>query len=511
MADNTNNGSPDRPGNAGYSQRDGDTGRLDSPEPAHVQATAGVVGPERPEMGNLAQDTYATSGSVGETVGRGRAESGQVIFPAFDDHHPPDQDLIDDCVHCGFCLPTCPTYVLFGEEMDSPRGRIYLMNQGNQGEPMNDQMVRHFDLCLGCMACVTACPSGVQYDKLIESTRAQVERRYERAPQDKAFREMIFQFFPYRNRLRLAASPLRLYQRFGLDKKLRKTGVMKLLPGRLRAMEAIMPELSREERIPEYTAPVGEKRARVGVLLGCVQQVFFSGVNAATVRVLAAEGCEVIAPKAQGCCGALSTHAGREEESLNFARKTIDTFERENLDYFVINAAGCGSTIKEYGYLLRDDPEYAERAKAFSAKVRDISEFLQELGPKAERNPLPVTAAYHDACHLAHAQGIRKQPRETLRQIPGMEIREIREAEICCGSAGIYNMVEPGPAGELGERKARNILKTGAEMIVTANPGCMLQIQASLKKMGHDELPMAHTIEVLDASLRGEPVESLMR
>ncbi|HZB07816.1 MAG TPA: heterodisulfide reductase-related iron-sulfur binding cluster, partial [Rubrobacter sp.] len=236
---------------------------------------------------------------------------------------------------------------------------------------------------------------------------------------------------------------------------------------------------------------------------------FFSPVNAATVRVLAAEGCEVVAPK-QGCCGALSTHAGREEESLDFARKTIDTFEDLNLDNVVVNAAGCGSTMKEYGYLLRDDPEYAERAKAFSAKVRDVSEFLQELGPVAERNPLPITAAYHDACHLAHAQGVRKQPRQTLKQIPGMEIKEIREAEICCGSAGIYNMVEPEPAAELGERKANNILKTGAQIIVTSNPGCMLQIQSSLKKMGHGGLPMAHPVEVLDASLRGEPVETLL-
>ncbi|QIN85213.1 4Fe-4S dicluster domain-containing protein [Rubrobacter tropicus] len=432
-------------------------------------------------------------------------------FPAFDAHHPPDKDLIDDCVHCGFCLPTCPTYVLFGEEMDSPRGRIYLMNKGLTEEPMNDQTVRHYDLCLGCMACVTACPSGVQYDKLIEATRGQVERRYERAPEDKAFREMIFQLFPYKKRLRLAAGPLRLYQRFGIGDKLRKSGVMSRIPARMRAMEALMPELQKEQKVPELTEPVGERRRRVGVLTGCVQQVFFSQVNSATVRVLAAEGCEVVAPKDQGCCGALSTHAGREEESLNFARKTIDTFEGLNLDNVVVNAAGCGSTMKEYGHLLRDDPEYAARAKAFSEKVRDVSEFIQEIGAVAERSPFAVTAAYHDACHLAHAQGIRKQPRQTLKQIPGMSVKEIREAEICCGSAGIYNMVEPEPAAELGERKANNILKTGAEMIVTSNPGCMLQIQASLKKMGHDGLPMAHPMEVLDASIRGESVETLLR
>jgi glycolate oxidase iron-sulfur subunit len=492
----------DRYDATGATQRRSDEGT------AREDAMAGAIGAGSPE--DVGQSTFAaTTDSLQHTMGEDRPESGSYAFPAFDDHHPPDKALIDECVHCGFCLPTCPTYVLFGEEMDSPRGRIYLMNKGLDEEPMNDEMVRHWDLCLGCMACVTACPSGVQYDKLIESTRQQVERRYERRADDRAFREMIFQFFPYPNRLRAVTAPMRLYQRFGIGDKLRRAGVMQRIPARMRAMEALLPDLPREEKIPDLTGPVGEKRRRVGVLTGCVQRVFFSPVNAATVRVLAAEGCEVVAPK-QGCCGALSTHAGREEESLDFARKTIDTFDDLNLDNVVVNAAGCGSTMKEYGYLLRDDPEYAERAKAFSAKVCDVSEFLQELGPVAERNPLPVTAAYHDACHLAHAQGVRKQPRQTLKQIPGMEIKEIREAEICCGSAGIYNMVEPEPAAELGERKANNILKTGAQIIVTSNPGCMLQIQSSLKKMGHGGLPMAHPVEVLDASLRGEPVETLL-
>ena len=374
---------------------------------------------------------------------------------------------------------------------------------------MNDQMVRHWDLCLGCMACVTACPSGVQYDKLIEATRGQVERRYERTPQDKAFREMIFQLFPYPNRLRLAAAPLKLYQRFGVGDMLHKAGVMKLLPKLMRAMEALMPMLTEQQEVPEVTAAVGEQRRRVGFIKGCVQRVFFSDVNAATVRVLAAEGCEVVAPKLQGCCGALSVHAGREEEFEGFARKLIDAFDGLELDNIIINASGCGSTLKEYGYLLRDDPEYAGRASACAEKVLDVTEFIQELGPVAERHPLPVAAAYHDACHLAHAQGVRKQPRQTLKQIPGMEVREIKEAEICCGSAGIYNMVEPEPATELGDRKARNVLNTGARMIVTSNPGCMLQIQASLKRMGHS-MPMAHPMEVLDASIRGEPVESLL-
>jgi glycolate dehydrogenase iron-sulfur subunit len=495
----------ERNGEGRYEATDA-TERRDDEGTFREEAAAEAIGAGSPE--DVPRETFAaTTDSLQQTVGRDRPESGSYVFPAFDDHHPPDKALIDDCVHCGFCLPTCPTYVLWGEEMDSPRGRIYLMNKGLTEEPMDDTMVRHWDLCLGCMACVTACPSGVQYDKLIEATRGQIERRYERRADDKAFREMIFQLFPYRSRLRLAAGPLRLYQRLGIGERLRRAGVMDRLPARMRAMEALMPKLGREETIPELTGPVGERRKRVGVLLGCVQQVFFSQVNAATVRVLSAEGCEVVAPKSQGCCGALSTHAGREEESLDFARRTIDTFEGENLDDVIVNAAGCGSTMKEYGHLLRDDPEYAERAEAFSEKVKDVSEFLAELGPVAERHPLPVSVAYHDACHLGHAQGIRRQPREVLKGIPGVEIKEIMEAEICCGSAGIYNMVEPEPAAELGERKAKNVLSTGARMLVTSNPGCILQISASLKKMGRD-IPTAHPMEVLDASLRGEPVEA---
>jgi glycolate oxidase iron-sulfur subunit len=490
-----------------YDSTDATERRVDA-SPGNQQAAAQSVGAGSTQ--DLPDDTFASRGAVRQTVGIGRStESGSYLFPAFDDHHPPKKDLIDDCVHCGFCLPTCPTYVLFGEEMDSPRGRIYLMNKGLTEEPMNDQMVRHWDLCLGCMACVTACPSGVQYDKLIEATRGQVERRYERKPQDKAFREMIFQLFPYPNRLRLAAAPLKLYQRLGMREALHRTGAMKLLPKRMRAMEALMPMLTEQREVPQVTGPVGEKRRRVGFIKGCVQRVFFSNVNTATVRVLAAEGCEVLAPKLQGCCGALSVHAGREEEFQGFARKLIDAFEGLDVDNIIINAAGCGSTLKEYGYLLRDDPEYAGRARAFAEKVMDVSEFIQELGPVAERYPLPVAAAYHDACHLAHAQGVRKQPRQTLKQIPGMDVREIREAEICCGSAGIYNMIEPEPATELGDRKARNVLNTGARMIVTSNPGCMLQMQASLRRMG-EHMPMAHPMEVLDASIRGEPVESLL-
>src|SRR3954468_7545888 len=310
--------------------------------------------------------------------------------PAFDDRKPPQRELIDDCVHCGFCLPSCPTYVLWGEEMDSPRGRIYLMKAGLEGEPLTDAMVEHFDRCLGCMACVTACPSGVRYDELIADTRQQVERRHPRSAADRAFRELIFSLFPHPGRLRVLAGPLGAYQRLGLARGLRRIGVQERLPQRLQALESLAPPPRRREVVPDVTYARGPQRARVGLLIGCVQRVFFSHVNAATARVLAAEGCEVVAPK-QGCCGALSMHAGREEEARRFATSTIETFERAGLDTVVVNAAGCGSAMKEYGHLLRDDPRWAERAGAFSGRVRDAFEFLDELGPAARRAPLPLS------------------------------------------------------------------------------------------------------------------------
>ncbi|MEJ7703622.1 MAG: heterodisulfide reductase-related iron-sulfur binding cluster [Geodermatophilaceae bacterium] len=429
-------------------------------------------------------------------------------LPAFDEHHPPSAALIGDCVHCGFCLPTCPTYVLWGEEMDSPRGRIHLMKQGVEGEPLTDSMVGHFDACLGCMACVTACPSGVQYDRLIETTRAQVERRHERTRRDRALRGAIFALFPYPKRLRALRGPLRVWQRIGGDRLLRRTGVLERFSPRLAAMERLAPRLDKADRLPERLAAVGARRAVVGMLTGCVQREFFPAVNAATARVLAAEGCDVVLPASQGCCGALSVHNGREPEALRFARALIDSFADAAVEWIVVNAAGCGSSMKEYAELLRDDPAYADRAAAFAAKVRDVSEILVELGPVALRHPLPVTAAYHDACHLAHAQGVRAQPRELLRGIPGLELREIAEPEICCGSAGIYNVLFPEPARELGDRKAANVLATGADLLVTANPGCLMQVAASVERAG-GSIVLAHTVEVLDASIRGLPVSAL--
>jgi len=451
---------------------------------------------------------HGATGEMGSIVDVGMPTSPKV-GGAFDEHHPPDAALIGDCVHCGFCLPTCPTYVLWGEEMDSPRGRIYLMKQGLEGEPMTDSMVQHWDACLGCMSCVTACPSGVQYDRLIERTRAQVERRHERTKPDKALRALIFSLFPHPRRLRLVRGPLRLVQRTRLDLAMRRTGLLERLSPQLAAMENLAPRLGRPDKLPERISAAGERRAVVGMLTGCVQGAFFPGVNAATARVLQAEGCDVVIPKSQACCGALSAHNGRNEEAQRFARRLVDSFEDSGVEYVVVNAAGCGSTMKEYAELLVDDPSYAGRAKAFADRVRDVSEILAELGTVAPRHPLEMTVAYHDACHLAHAQGIRAQPRALLQEIPGLELREIAEPELCCGSAGIYNILNPEPARELGDRKAANIVATGAQVLVTANPGCLMQVTTAIERSGHP-MGMVHTIEVLDASIRGLPVSSLV-
>ncbi|MGH3750184.1 MAG: (Fe-S)-binding protein, partial [Micromonosporaceae bacterium] len=418
-----------------------------------------------PNQQPTANSSAAAAAAPAPTGGAAPAPAGG----AFDERQPPQAALIGDCVHCGFCLPSCPTYVLWGEEMDSPRGRIELMKMGLEGEPMSESMAGHFDACLGCMACMTACPSGVQYDKLLADTRAQVERRHDEAKQrpaqqplgrrsrrERALRGAIFALFPYPRRLRWLRGPLRLYQRTGLQRWARRTGLLDRFPA-MAAMESLAPAITRYEKLPERVPAQGTRRAVVGLLTGCVQNAFFSDVNAATARVLAAEGCDVVIPPRQSCCGALSGHIGRHDEAVRFARDVIDTFTQAGVDHIVVNAAGCGSAMKEYGHLLRDDPERGPRAAEFASRVRDISELLVELGPVAPRQRLDVTVAYHDACHLSHAQGVREQPRGLLRSIPGLTLREIVEPDMCCGSAGVYNLLNPNTANELGERKARNV------------------------------------------------------
>jgi glycolate oxidase iron-sulfur subunit len=364
---------------------------------------------------------------------------------------------------------------------------------------LTDEVVAHFDMCLGCMGCVTACPSGVRYDLLIESTRAKIEANRTRPASDRALRSAIFALFPYPARLRAFALPLFFYAKSGLQTLVERTGVLKLLPPRLAAMAKIAPPLSLGDlraTLPPFTPARGTKRGTVALVAGCVQRTFFPSVNAATIRVLSAEGYDVLVPAAQGCCGALSLHVGRDEEARGFASSLVDCFgDLEGIDAVVINAAGCGSTLKQYAELLE-----GERAGLFSAKVRDVSEFLAEAGTVAERRPLPLRVAYHDACHLAHAQRVREAPRALLAAIPGLELVEIADGDQCCGSAGVYNVLEPEAAAEIGARKAANVMATGADVLASANPGCTLQIRSILAERNVAMLA-AHPIELLDAAI----------
>jgi glycolate oxidase iron-sulfur subunit len=391
--------------------------------------------------------------------------------------------------------------VLWRNEMDSPRGRIYLMKMAGEGAAaITPQWVEHFDTCLGCMSCMTACPSGVDYSKLIEATRAQIERHHVRSLGEKLHRWLIFNTFPRPDRLRILRPFLAFYQNSGLQALVRI-----LLPARLRSMEALLPKLGKRVQVPAVTPAEGEKRRRVGLVLGCVQREFLSEVNAATARVLAADGCEVAAPASQPCCGALLIHAGQEQPAVELAKRMIDEFEAAGVDAIISNAGGCGSHLKEYGHLLRDEPQYAERARQFSAKCRDVSEFLAELGPRAVRHPIAMRIAYQDSCHLQHAQQVRSQPRALLAAIPGLKIDELPESAICCGSAGIYNLIEPKTADELGDRKAGHITSIRPDAVATGNPGCLLQLRAALNRKG-DKTPVLHTIQIVDASIRSTPV-----
>jgi glycolate oxidase iron-sulfur subunit len=449
--------------------------------------------------------------------------------------------LASDCVHCGFCLPVCPTYQLWGEEMDSPRGRIHLMTQILDGAAAGETVASetaatHFDRCLGCMACVPACPSGVHYDQLIDAARTWAEEPPAggapaplppRSLRARAARAAIFATFPYPARLRLLTRPLRAAQRTGMIRRIQGSQLAARYAPELVASLRVAPSPPRGRRtaLARRVPAQGQPRAVVGLLTGCVQRVFFPGVNEATVRVLTAEGCDVVIPRKQGCCGALSLHSGRAAEAAKFARQTITAFEDAGVDTVVINSAGCGSAMKEYPHLFPagdeagadagpDAADWARRAERFSASVRDLSEFLAGLaadgGPRAERHPLPVTAVYHEACHLGHAQGIRRQPRELLGGIPGLELVEPADPGTCCGSAGVYNLLQPEAAGELGARKAASVLATGAPLVISANPGCSLQISAAMAAAGTGSPPaMAHIAQVLDASLRGLPVTEL--
>ncbi|EKQ66642.1 Fe-S oxidoreductase [Leptolyngbyaceae cyanobacterium JSC-12] len=428
---------------------------------------------------------------------------------SFDTKHPPDPKLIDACVHCGFCLATCPSYRVIGKETDSPRGRIYLMDGVNEGQiPLSPATVQHFDSCLGCLACVTTCPSGVRYDKLIEATRQQVERNHPRSLPEKLIRQLIFTLFPYPQRMRVLLRPIGLYQKSGLQKLVRSLRFLQQLSPQLAAMEAMLPAIppqAFQDTIPDLIPAQGKQRYRVGMLLGCVQRLFNPEVNDATVRVLTANGCEVVVPKSQGCCAALTHHQGQEAQTKALARQMIDSFADTDVDFVLINASGCGHTLKEYGNILADDPDYREKAKTFAAKVRDVQEFLADVGFTATLSPLqdaPLTLVYQDACHMLHGQKISVQPRKLLRQIPGVILREPIDAALCCGSAGVYNILQPDVAAELGRQKVQNLTNTGASVIVSANIGCFVQISRHLKLQGK-EIPVLHPMQLLDYSIRG--------
>lgn len=427
-------------------------------------------------------------------------------FNAFDEKDKPSPDLIKDCVHCGFCLAACPTYLETGNELDSPRGRIYLMNSAVNGEiPIEGSLVTHLDRCLGCLACEPACPSGVKYGSLIEAGRSQIERRYDRPAFDKAYRSAIFALFPYPGRLKLMLPFIYLYQKLGLRDLIQSTGIIGRISHKLANMESMLPRVDSPllpKGLSEVIPAKGTKRYRVAMLTGCVQSVFFSKTNSATARVLAENGCEIVVPQNQSCCGALSVHSGRLDEGRDFARQIIGAFENLDVDAIIINSAGCGSTIKDYSEILKDDTQYAQRARAVSQKAKDIMEFLSEIEMQGDLNELDINVAYQDACHIGHAQRIKEQPREVLKQIPGLKLVEMPESDMCCGSAGIYNLVQPEMSHDLLDRKMRNIVQNEVDHIVSGNPGCLLQIQKGIKKEGLS-IKTAHPIELLDWSYRG--------
>lgn len=444
----------------------------------------------------------------------------------------PAASATDPCVHCGFCLPTCASYRVLGTEMDSPRGRIHMLKAIDAGELELDATVAsHFDSCLGCLACVSACPAGVRYDELIEATRPKLNAPELRSSGQWAFRRLLFQLLPYPQRLRAVLQPLRLYAGTPLQRLARRSGLTRLFGPGLAAMERLLPplaEASFSDPLPLVTPAQGERRYRVGLVLGCVQRLFEPAVNRAALQVLSANGIEVVIPPAQGCCGAVTHHQGEEAQTHTLAAALIDAFDAvigpgkpagaEPLDAVLVAASGCGHTLKAYGRLLANDPAWAARGSAFGGRVADIQEFLQRVGlSEAVRQRLqplrhsdgshasaerPLRLAFHDACHMLHGQGLREQPRALLRQIPHLQLLEATEAGVCCGSAGIYNLVQPVEAAELGRLKAADLSGTGADLAVSANIGCTLQIRQHMESAPRP-LAVLHPVQLLAMSLDG--------
>jgi len=417
--------------------------------------------------------------------------------------HPsagPAQADLDRCVHCGLCLNACPTYRELGLEMDSPRGRIYQMNQVANGAPITPDYIKHLDLCLGCRGCETACPSGVPYGRLIEGARAHLEQHRKRGPITKWVRAFLLtRLVPSRTLLQIAGAGLYLYQASGMQRVLRASGLVKLL-GPLGDIEALAPSAEVPFFFPQIGktfSAEGERRFRVAFLAGCIANVACARLNEATVRVLQKNGCEVVIPAAQGCCGALAVHAGLREEASKLARAEVDAVPAEEYDAILTNAAGCGSTLKEYGELLGEDEEYREKAHRFTGKVKDITEFLASIELRPGMRPLDVAVTYQDSCHLAHGQKITRAPRKLIRSVPGVTFREMPNADTCCGSAGTYSLLQNEMATQILEHKMENVNATGASILLSANPGCLLQLRAGVRLFGNDQSVM-HVVELLD-------------
>ncbi len=418
---------------------------------------------------------------------------------------PRQQDL-DKCVHCGLCLNACPTYRELGVEMDSPRGRIYQMVQVANGAPITDAYQEHIDLCLACRGCETACPSGVKYGRLIEAARADIEQRTTRPFSSRLARKFVFDYLlPSRALLRLAGAGLWLYQRSGIQTLVRASGILK----KLAEVESLAPSVE----VPFFYRHMGrvfpaqgERRYRVVLLSGCIANICFARLNEATVRVLQANGCEVTIHDGQTCCGALHVHAGLRDSARKLARQNIDALADAGFDAILTNAGGCGSTLKEYDELLEHDPAYADRARRFVSLMKDVNEFLAAIGLNPRMGEVRGAVTYQDSCHLAHGQRVRSAPRELLRQVPGLTLKEMPMSDLCCGSAGIYNVVHTDMALALLEKKMRSVNSTGADRIVTANPGCMLQLRAGVERHGHGQR-VSHVVEVLDEAYRAAVTE----
>lgn len=411
----------------------------------------------------------------------------------------PQQTDLDKCVHCGLCLNACPTYRELRVEMDSPRGRIYQMARVSSGAAaISASYIEHIELCLACRGCETACPSGVEYGRLVEAARAQIETSIQRPWPARLVRHLVFRkLLPSRFNLGMAGTLLYLYQASGLQRLVRVLG---FLPGRLREIESLTPEIETPFFFRYYGKVVTAEhvqRYRVAFLGGCIANISFAQLNEATVRVLGKNGCEVSIPPGQTCCGALHVHAGLREDARNLARRNIDALLDRNYDAIITNAAGCGSTLKEYGELLENDADYRDKARRFSALVKDVNEFLASIELNAHMSALRMRVTYQDSCHLAHGQGIRSAPRKLLEAVPGLELREMPLSDVCCGSAGVYNVMHTGMAMALLQKKMECVNGTGAQVIVTANPGCMLQLRAGAKKFGQGQR-VAHVVEILD-------------